>query len=117
MRRIVPNIYSDDLEASKLFYMDFLGMELVMDLGWIITFVSKENPMAQINIFKNEKPEPVDNKSAFLSIEVPNVDKVYERAQQQGHSVVYTIRNEGWGVRRFFVKDPNGVTINLLTHL
>lgn len=54
MRRIVPNMYSDNLEASKAFYLDFLGMELAMDLGWIITFASKENPTAQINIFKNE---------------------------------------------------------------
>lgn len=110
-------MYSDNLEASKLFYMDFLEMKLVMDLGWIITFASKENPMAQINIFKNKKPEPVDNESIFLSIEISNVDQMYERATELGHEVVYGPTNENWGVRRFFVKEPNGATINLLTHL
>lgn len=117
MRRIVPNIYSNDLEASKKFYVDFLEMELVMDLGWIITFVSKENPTAQINIFKNEEAEKPDNRSVFLSIEIANVDKMYERAKKLEHEVVYDLKNESWGVRRFFVKDPNGATINLLTHL
>lgn len=47
IRRIVPNIYSNDLEASKAFYLEFLRMDLVMDLGWILTFASKENPTAQ----------------------------------------------------------------------
>ncbi|MBW8241423.1 VOC family protein [Muricauda oceani] len=114
MRRIVPNIHSNDLNASKSFYMDFLGMELVMDIGWVITFASKDNPTAQINIFKNDKPI-VDE--SFISIEVSNVDKLYEQAQENELSIVYEIRNEDWGVRRFFVKDPNGATINLLTHL
>ena len=44
MRRIVPNIYSNDLEKSKDFYIDFLDMELAMDMGWVLTFVSKEDP-------------------------------------------------------------------------
>ncbi|KAB5491756.1 MULTISPECIES: VOC family protein [Flagellimonas] len=117
MRRIVPNIYSDDLAASKSFYIDFLGMDMAMDLGWIVTFASKENPTAQINIFQNEEGKNLDNASVFLSIELPDVDKMYERAKEFGHKVVYDIRNENWGVRRFFVKDPNGATINLLTHL
>lgn len=117
MRRIVPNIYSDDLAASKSFYIDFLGMDMAMDLGWIITFASKENPTAQINIFQNEEGTELDNSSVFLSIELPDVDQMYERAKEFGHEVVYDIRNENWGVRRFFVKDPNGATLNLLTHL
>ena len=117
MRRIVPNIYSDDLEASKSFYIDFLGMDLVMDLGWIVTFASKENPTAQINIFNSEEGIKLDNSSVLLSVEISDVDKMYERAKEFGHEVVYDIRNENWGVRRFFVKDPNGATIDLLTHL
>lgn len=117
MRRIVPNIYSDDLAASKSFYIDFLKMDMAMDLGWIVTFASKENPTAQINIFQNEKDRELDNTSVFLSIELPDVDQMYKRAKEFGHEVVYDIRNENWGVRRFFVKDPNGATLNLLTHL
>ncbi|MEN7550476.1 VOC family protein [Rapidithrix thailandica] len=116
MRRIVPNIYSDNIEASKEFYLNFLGMDLVMDMGWVLTFASKENPTAQISIFKNAETEQPDNKSIFLSIEISDVDKMYELAKSMNHEIVYEITNESWGVRRFFVKDPNGVTINLLTH-
>ncbi len=117
VRRIVPNIYSDNLDASKAFYLDFLGLDLVMDLGWILTFASWENPTAQINIFKNEEKVPPDNSFIFLSIEVSDVDQMYHRAKDIGCEIVYEITNEEWGVRRFFVKDPNGVTINLLSHL
>lgn len=43
MRRIVPNIYSDDTEKSKLFYTQFLGMELAMDLGLNFRIKRKQN--------------------------------------------------------------------------
>ncbi len=43
IHRIVPNIYSNDLEKSKQFYVEFLEMKLVMDMKWILTFASKIN--------------------------------------------------------------------------
>ncbi|WP_068825276.1 VOC family protein [Wenyingzhuangia fucanilytica] len=114
--RIVPNIYSNDVEASKKFYTQFLEMKLVMDMEWVLTFASKENPKAQITIIQNTENKPLDNKAIFLSIEVVNIDQWYERAKTQDIEIVYPITTESWGVKRFFVKDPNGATINLLSH-
>ena len=39
IRRAVPDLHGDP-SASRAFYEDVLGMELVMDLGWIVTFSS-----------------------------------------------------------------------------
>jgi uncharacterized glyoxalase superfamily protein PhnB len=112
--RIVPNILSDNPQGSISFYTEFLGMELVMDMGWIITFASRTHPLAQISIVQSDdKP---DNTAVFLSIEVTDVDLLHEQALRSGIPVVYPLTNEEWGVRRFFVKDPNGATINLLMH-
>jgi catechol 2,3-dioxygenase-like lactoylglutathione lyase family enzyme len=33
-----------------------------------------------------------------------------------GLPIVYPVTDEPWGVRRFFVADPNGVIINILSH-
>ncbi|MDO6440327.1 VOC family protein [Cyclobacterium sp. 1_MG-2023] len=117
MRRIVPNIYSNNMIESKSFYLDFLNMELAMDMGWVLTFVSKDNPTAQISILQNKDNAPLDNSAIFLSIEVSDINQWYTKAQQQNINISYPITDEEWGVRRFFVKDPNGVTLNLLSHL
>ena len=69
MRRIVPNICSNDIEKSKQFYTEFLGMDVAMDLGWIVTFASNENTTAQISIFRNNENKPLDNSAIFLSVE------------------------------------------------
>lgn len=114
--RIVPNIYSNDIEESKKFYIAFLEMDLAMDMDWILTFASKKNHSAQISIFKSDKKQSLNNDAIFLSIEVDDVDKLYEKAKLMNIEIVYKIKDEDWGVRRFFVKEPNGATINLLTH-
>ena len=116
VHRIVPNIYSNDVTRCKAFYLDFLEMELVMDMEWILTFASKDNPSAQVTVLQYDKKDELNNNATFLSIEVSDVDKLYEKAKYLKCEIVYEITDEPWGVRRFFVKDPNGATINILSH-
>jgi predicted enzyme related to lactoylglutathione lyase len=114
--RIVPDITSTKMEESKSFYSDFIGLKLAMDMGWILTFVSESNPTAQINLLKSD--EPVSGNSNFgISFEVSDIDVMYEKAKSGKYEITYPITNEPWGVRRFFVKDPNGVIVNLMTHI
>jgi uncharacterized glyoxalase superfamily protein PhnB len=51
-----------------------------------------------------------------VSIEVDDVDEVYDRALTAGAEIVYPITDEEWGLRRFFVRDPNGAVINVTEH-
>jgi catechol 2,3-dioxygenase-like lactoylglutathione lyase family enzyme len=37
IRRVVPNITSDKLDACRDFYAGLLGFQVAMDLGWILT--------------------------------------------------------------------------------
>ena len=114
VKRIVPDIKSKDLGASRQFYVDVLGLEVAMDMGFIVTLVSPTNPTAQVSLVRG------DESSASLpqmSVEVADVDEVHARAVSRGFNVVYPLTNEPWGVRRFFVTDPNGTIINVMCHL
>jgi hypothetical protein len=48
VRRIVPDISSERLDESREFHSGFLGLDVAMDMGWIMTFVSPDNPTAQV---------------------------------------------------------------------
>ena len=113
IKRVVPDITSERMDESRTFYTDFLGLNLAMDMGWILTFVSPTNPTAQITLLQastSNVPNP------NLSIEVEDVDAVHAKAVERGLQIVYLLTNEPWGVRRFFVTDPNGVVINVMSH-
>ncbi|WP_322282712.1 VOC family protein [Prosthecobacter sp.] len=114
IKRIVPDITSERMDDSRKFYADFLGLDLAMDMGWILTFVSPGNPTAQITLMQ---PSASAVPNPNISIEVEDVDAVHVKAVALGLPIVYPLTNEPWGVRRFFVADPNGVVINVVTHL
>jgi len=116
IKRIVPNISSDRMEESRKFYADFLGLNLVMNREWILTFASSSHPAVQISIVKKDNPNTADT-DITISIEVEDVNTLYAKAIALGYKIAYPITNEPWGVRRFFVKDPNGVIVNLMCHL
>ncbi|WP_426240585.1 VOC family protein [Pararhizobium sp. DWP1-1-3] len=111
--RIVANIEATDPQAGRAFYGELLGLDLVMDHGWIVTFASEKQAPAQVSIAsEGGSGTPVPQ----LSIEVDDVDAVYSGAKRMGLEIVYDITDEPWGVRRFYVRDPFGTIVNILAH-
>jgi catechol 2,3-dioxygenase-like lactoylglutathione lyase family enzyme len=113
VRRIVPNVHAENPGASRAFYVDVLGLEVAMDLGWVMTFAAPGNPLAQLTVVQDDASASVH---ADVSIEVDDVDAVHAAAERAGHEIVHPLTNEPWGVRRFFVRDPNGKVLNILSH-
>jgi predicted enzyme related to lactoylglutathione lyase len=116
IRRITPDVTSDKIEESKRFYADFIGLKLAMDMDWILTFISESNPTAQINLLRSDKQD-VDNSNVAISIESSDVDGLYKKALAEKREIIYPLKVEKWGVKRFFIKDPNGVTVNIMCHI
>lgn len=114
VKRIVSNIYAEDLAGTKGFYQDILGLDLLMDHGWIRTYGSEAMMSVQVS-FAVEGGS--NTKVPDLSIEVDDVDAAYESMVKAGFSIEYGPVNEAWGVRRFYVRDPFGKLVNILTHI
>ena len=114
VRRVVLDIKSERFGESRDFYVGLLGFDVAMDMDWIVTFVSPTNPTAQISLMRRDATANVD---ADVSIEVADVENVYAQAQRRGDAILYPLTDEPWGVRRFFVREPNGKVINVLGHI
>ncbi|GAA2338276.1 VOC family protein [Streptomyces caniferus] len=112
VRRVVPDIQSDALEESRTFY-GLLGFEEVMNLGWVMTLASPANPTAQLTFMTHDRTGPV---VPDMSIEVDDVDAAHAAVLAAGADIVRPLQDEEWGVRRFFVKDPNGRVVNVVAH-
>jgi catechol 2,3-dioxygenase-like lactoylglutathione lyase family enzyme len=113
VRRIVANIASDRLDAAKAFYGDLLGLRVVMDLGWIVTFAADGQARPQVSVAaEGGSGTPVPD----LSIEVDDVDAMHRRALAAGLEIEYGPVTETWGVRRFYLRDPAGRLVNILSH-
>jgi predicted enzyme related to lactoylglutathione lyase len=113
VRRVVPDFQAEDPAGSAEFYAEVLGLEPAMDLGWIVTFAAPGNPSAQISVLRQDATASV---VPAASIEVEDVDAAYASAQRLGCEIVHPLTDEPWGVRRFFVRDPSGHVLNILSH-
>jgi catechol 2,3-dioxygenase-like lactoylglutathione lyase family enzyme len=111
IRRAVPNIRSDRPAETREFFVDLLGFEVAMDIGWVVTVASPANPAIQVNVISNEDPS-----APGISVEVPDVDAVHARAVEQGLEIAYSLRDEDWGVRRFMLREPSGTLVNVVSH-
>jgi catechol 2,3-dioxygenase-like lactoylglutathione lyase family enzyme len=112
IRRAVPDVHTDDMQASAEFY-GRLGFREDMDMGWVRNLVSPSNPTAQVILYGKDATAPVN---PDLSVEVDDVDAVHAAMRDAGAEIVHPLTDEPWGVRRFFVRDPNGTVVNVLSH-
>ncbi len=113
VKRIVADIKTPDVAAAQSFYGDVLGLELLMDHGWIATYGTQDTMNIQLS-FASEGGSSTEVPD--LSIEVDDVDAACEQMKNAGFPVVYGPVDEPWGVRRFYVRDPFGKLINILAH-
>lgn len=109
--RAVPNIRADRPEATRDFFVELLGFEVAMDLGWIATVASPTDPAVQVNVIGND-----DAAAPGISVGVSDVDAVHAKAVERGDEIVYPLRHEPWGVRRFMLREPSGTIVNVVSH-
>jgi len=108
----MPYHESRDFEATRTFYTRVLGLEEGSFGGGYIGFGSGQ---VQV-VFAPPGVQPV---LPDMGVDVDSreaVDAAHAAAVRDGHEVIYGPVDEPWGVRRFFVRDPQGVVISVLAH-
>lgn len=118
VRRIVPNLHVADVARSCALYTELLGLDPVMDHGWIASLAEPSGEGAgpsavQLSVMSEDATAPV---VPSASIEVDDVDAVHALVRELGLEVVHPLTDEPWGVRRFFFRDPDGNVLNVLGH-
>jgi catechol 2,3-dioxygenase-like lactoylglutathione lyase family enzyme len=112
-KRIMANLRVADIEAAKGFYTDFLGLSIEnFHLGWVARYTSPDTG-ANIQLVTRDASAPEDS---VISVHTDDVDGAYAEARQCGYEIVHPMTTEPWGVRRFFVRAPDGTVINIVGH-
>ena len=113
VKRIVLNVAASDLQKADAFYKEVLGLQTLMDLGWIRTYGSGSTMPIQVSIASQGGSGTA---VPDMSIEVDDVEDALRKVRKAGIPIEYGPATETWGVRRFFVRDPFGKLVNILQH-
>ena len=118
IRRAMPVVFTDDPAGSRAFYEDVLGFTAGMDQPGFLMLRSPSVPTTQV-LLAWADPDVMDPQvhRIDMSIEVEDSGAAHADAVARGLDVVYPLTDEPWGVRRFFVREPSGRVVNVVTHL
>jgi predicted enzyme related to lactoylglutathione lyase len=112
-KRIMANLRVSDVDAAKTFYTDYLGLSIEeFNMGWVARYTSPDGA-ANVQLVTEDASAPEDS---VISVHADDVDAAYEEAQKLGYEIVHPMTTEPWGVRRFFVRAPDGNVINIVSH-
>ena len=118
---VFPVLCTDDLEASRDFYCELLGLEVMFESGWYTALATPGNKVRQIVAFvlpdhpSVPAPYGISAAGVLATFEVDDVDAVHESAVSMGLEPVLSLRNEDFGQRHFMVSDPAGVLVDVVT--
>ncbi len=110
---IIADLQVDDLDAARDFYTGYLGLSTEeFNLGWVARYTSPETG-AHLQLVTADAVAPVVPQ---ISVKVDDVDAAYAEALERGYEILLPVRDETWGVRRFFVRAPDGTVLNVVRH-
>ena len=111
--RIIADLRVDDIESAKGFYSGYLGLaDEEFNMGWVARYTSPDTG-ALVQLLTHDATAP---DVPVISVQVDDVEEAYEEAKRRGYEIVYALSTEPWGVRRFFVRAPDGNVLNVLQY-
>lgn len=113
VQRIVANLPVPDPSADAAFWTGLFAMETPMDLGWVVNHRSRG---AQVQLVSRDASAVEDSAVSVEVVSAAVLERVHAEAVEAGYEIVHPLRDEPWGVRRFFVRTPQGVVVNVLAH-
>jgi predicted enzyme related to lactoylglutathione lyase len=111
--RIFANLRVADIDSAKSFYGDYLGLtNEEFNMGWVARLTSADG-RAVVQLVTHDATAAEDS---VVSVCTDDIDAAYAEARELGYEIVHPLTTEAWGLRRFFVRAPDGNLINITNH-
>lgn len=120
--KLNAGIITEKLQETKEFYTEILGFGVTFENDFYLLMHTPDES-AEISFLKPNHPSqkpifqsPFNGNGVYLTIEVDNVDKVYQQLKNKGATFEVEIKDEDWGDRHFVIVDPNAIGIDIVTY-
>ncbi len=108
---VIADLAVPDIPAAREFYAGYLGLSVTeFDLGWVARQTSPDTG-AHLQLVSRDATAPVN---PAVSVKVDDVEAAHAEAVRRGYDIVHPLTTERWGVRRFFVRAPDGTVLNIV---
>jgi catechol 2,3-dioxygenase-like lactoylglutathione lyase family enzyme len=120
--KLNAGIVTDKLAETKKFYTDILDFGVTFENEFYI-LLHTPGKEAEISFLLPNHPsqqplfqQPFMGQGMYLTVEVDDVDQIYNDLKRKGVEIKVDLRDEPWGDRHFAIQDPNGIGIDLVRY-
>ncbi|MEQ9262613.1 MAG: VOC family protein [Owenweeksia sp.] len=117
VHRMMINILSNNLEASKHFYTTLFDFEVLYDSDWFLSMASKDKKHELGIIQKDHEIVPSSllngTGSVYLTLITEDVNALFEKVRQTDFHILEEPRDTFYGQRRMLLQDPNHVVVDV----
>ena len=118
-----PVVVTDKLIECRDFYTRWFGFRVVFEATWFVYLKpSDESPygiafMTPDHPSQPPGPEAFDGEGFLLTFQVSDAASEFERVREAGLFVDHPLREQPWGQRRFGLRDPAGVWVDVVEQI
>lgn len=120
--KLNAGIITSKLAETKAFYTGLLGFGVSFENDFYL-LLHAPGKQAELSFLLPEHSSqqplfhpPFQGQGMYLTIEVEDVDLIYQELKKKKVDIRIDIRNEPWGDRHFAITDPNGIAIDIVKY-
>jgi uncharacterized glyoxalase superfamily protein PhnB len=118
-----PVVVTNDIRSAQQFYVKWFGYNVLFESSWFVLLTSPgENSsmiafMDEVHPSTPPSPKATKGEGLFITIDVADSKTLSEALKQAGATFTYELTEEPWGQRRFALKDPNGIWVDVVEQI
>ncbi|WP_422381534.1 VOC family protein [Marinicellulosiphila megalodicopiae] len=117
INRLLTNVCSQNLEASKQFYTSLFSFNVDYDSDWFVHLISEGREL-ELGIIAQDHavvPDQVKGKilGVYLTFVVENVDSCFELSQKLGYEIIQQPEMTPYGQKRMLLVAPEGTVCDV----
>jgi uncharacterized glyoxalase superfamily protein PhnB len=115
-----PLITVTRLKESRDFFVRCFHMSVVFEASWVVMLAHEDGGSIAVGLMTADHPseppgpETFDGKGMILTFQVDDAAAAYARLQVLDAPIVYDLKEEPWGQRRFMLRDPSGIGVDVV---
>lgn len=120
--RLNAGILTKKLSETKSFYTEVLGFKIKFENEFYLLLKTPNDKDTLSFLLPNHPTQqpffhkPFSGEGMYLTIEVEDIEKLYQEIKNKGVEIKVAIRDEPWGERHFAIEDPNGIGIDIVQY-
>lgn len=120
--KLNAGIITTKIAESKTFYTQMLNFGVTFENEFYLLLHTPDQSAEISFLLPNHETQqplfqpPFSGQGIYLTIEVDDVDQIYQELKDKGVEIKIDLRDEPWGDRHFAIEDPNGVGIDIVKY-